>query len=70
MKKHKLWFAVGGALLGAYLASTPNDGTNPVASIGGTVFGTLPTTIGLGTSLPVYAIEGAAFGFLLAHLIK
>lgn len=72
MKKHHLLFILGGAALGFYFASTPNpdDGSNPIASIGGTVFGTLPQAVGLGSSPIVYAAEGAAFGYLLTHFIK
>jgi hypothetical protein len=66
---HKKWIWIGGlAALGYYFGSTPNDGTG-ISGIGGTLYGTIPTTLGLGTSPIVYAIEGAAFGAVLGHLI-
>lgn len=70
MRKHHILLMVGFAVLGAYFASTPNDGSNPIASVGGTVFGTVPQALGLGTSLPVYAIEGAAMGYAIGHFWK
>lgn len=66
--KHKKWILIGGlAVLGVYFASTPNDGSG-ISGIGGTVYGTIPVKLRLGTSVPVYAIEGAAFGYLINKL--
>lgn len=69
MKKHHIIAALLGAGIGYYLATQPNDGTG-LTGIGGTIYGTIPTTLGLGTSPTVYALEGALFGWGIAKLIK
>lgn len=71
MSKKRLIIGAVGALVGYYYASQPNDGTSnspPLASIMGTVLGTIPQALGLSgtTWQAAYAVEGGLIAWFLA----